>query len=46
VIINGKIIALIINSYKIERKNLKKLFNSFELSKYSISKFPGPLLIG
>ena len=36
----------IIISYKIERKNGKKLFNSFEISKNIISKFSGRALIG
>ena len=41
-----KQIALIIISYGIERKNYKKLFNSFEISKNIILKFPGRDLIG
>ena len=45
IIIYGKIIFLIIISHKIE-KNGKKLFHSFGLRKYKISKFSGPLLIG
>ena len=33
-------------SYKIERKNGKKIFNSFEISKTIVSKFSGRLLVG
>ena len=33
-------------SYRIERKNYKKLFHSFETSKNIISKFSGRALIG
>ena len=39
-------IALIIISYRIERKNLIKFFNFFEISKNIISKFSGRALIG
>jgi len=41
-----KIVALIIISYKIERKNGKKLFNTFEISKNIVSIFWGRILIG
>jgi len=37
---------LIIISYKIERKNGKKLFNTFEISKNIVSIFSGRILIG
>jgi len=41
-----KMVALIIISYKIERKNGKKLFNTFEISKNIVSIFWGRILIG
>ena len=41
-----KMVALIIISYKIERKNGKKLFNTFEISKNIVSIFSGRILIG
>ena len=39
-------IALLIISYRRERKNFKKLFHSFEISKNLISKLAGCALIG